>query len=184
LLIGFIVGYIVQLFVSVILMSGEIMDTQIGLSMSKVYDPQSNVSMPLTASLLNAMFVLIFFISNGHLTMIKIFTQLCVVVPYQGLVFHTGMFGELVQLFSLMLIYAVKMALPILAAEMITEIGVGLIMRAVPNIDVFVINIQLKVFIGFLVILLMVPSYAGFLERLMTLMFDHINTVFIELSAA
>ena len=92
---------------------------QIGLSMSKVYDPQSNVSMPLTASLLNAMFVLIFFVSNGHLTMIRIFTQLCVVVPYQGLVFHTGMFWELVQLFSLILIYAVKMALPILAAEMI-----------------------------------------------------------------
>lgn len=54
------------------------------------------------------------------------------------------------------------MSLPILAAELITEVAVGLVMRAVPQIDVFVINIQLKVIIGFLVILIMVPSLAAF----------------------
>lgn len=184
LLIGFMVGYIIQLFLSVILISGENIDMQVGISMSKIYDPQSNISMPLSASLINAMFILTFFVSNGHLTLIKIFTKLCILVPYQGLQYNPNMFQELAGLFSLILIYAVKMTLPILAAEFITEIAVGLIMRAVPQIDVFVINIQLKVIIGFIIILVMVPSLAVFLERLISLMFDNINFVFEALASS
>lgn len=178
LLVGFVIGFIIQMFLSVILIGGENMDMQIGVSMSKIYDPQSNVSMPLTGSIANAMFLLIFFSSNAHLTLIQLFTKLCVMVPYGSLDFHPEMFGQIVSLFSYILIYAVKMSLPVLAAELITEIAVGLVMRAVPQIDVFVINIQLKVIIGFVIILIMIPSLAAFTERLITLMFDNISSVY------
>lgn len=182
LLVGFMVGYVIQLFLAVILISGENMDMQIGISMSKIYDPQSNVSMPISGSLLNAMFLLIFFASNAHLTLIQVFVKLCVLVPYGSLTIKPDLFQNLAGLFGLILIYAVKLALPILAAELITEIAVGLVMRAVPQIDVFTINIQLKVIIGFIMILVLVPSFAAFLERIMTLMFDNINHVFGALS--
>lgn len=178
LLIGFMVGYVIQMFLSVILISGENMDMQIGISMSKLYDPASNVSMALSSSYINAMFLLIFFASNAHLTMIQIFTKLCVLVPYGSLSIKPELFANLVSLFSLILIYSVKIALPVLAVELITEMAVGIVMRAVPQIDIFVLNIQLKVMIGFLVILIMVPSLSTFLERLITLMFDNINHIF------
>ncbi len=178
LLIGFMIGFVIQLFLSVILISGENMDMQIGISMSKIYDPQSNVSMPMSSSLINAMFMLVFFVTNAHLTLIQVFTKLCILVPYGALHFQPAIFQELSTMFSFILIYAIKMSLPVLAAELITEVAVGLIMRAVPQIDVFVINIQLKVIVGFFVILIMVPSLANFLERLIALMFDNINHIF------
>ena len=178
LLIGFIIGYIIQLFLSVFIVGGETMDMQIGFSMSKIYDPQSNISMPLSASILNAMFLLIFFSVNGHLTLIKIFTKLCIMVPYGTWAINTGTFGELGELFSLILIYAVKLSLPVLAAGIITEMAVGLIMRAVPQIDVFVINIQLKLIVGLAVILLMVPALSTFMERIISIMFDYISNIF------
>ncbi len=183
LFVGFIVGYIIQLFMSVIMIGGESLDMQIGFSMSKIYDPQSNISMPVSGSLINAMFILIFFASNSHLTLIRVFVKLCTMVPYGSLTFKAGLFENLAGLFSLILIYAVKMSLPVLAAELITEIAVGIVMRAVPQIDVFTINIQMKVMIGFVIILLMVPSLSMFLERLITLMFDNINGVFKVLAA-
>ncbi|WP_444659915.1 flagellar biosynthetic protein FliR [Caproiciproducens sp. R2] len=178
LLIGYMVGYVIQLFLSVMLISGENMDMQIGISMSKIYDPQSNVSMPLSASFINTMFILIFFAVNGHLTLIQIFVKLCVMVPYGTLHFEPAMYQPLIDMFSLILVYAVKMSLPVLAAELITEIAVGLVMRAVPQIDVFVINIQLKVILGFVIIIIMAPPLASFLEKLILLMFDNINQVF------
>lgn len=178
LLIGYMVGFVIQLFMSVIMISGENIDMQIGISMSKIYDPASNISMPLSASLINTMFMLIFFITNSHLTLIQIFTKLCILVPYGSLQFKPAMFQELTAMFSLILIYAVKMALPILAAELITEFAVGLIMRAVPQIDVFTINIQLKVIIGFAIIMIMIPPLSTFLERLISFMFDNINHIF------
>ena len=178
LLIGFVIGFIVNMFLAIFVVNGEIMDMQIGFAMSKVYDPQSNVSMPLSASLINAMFFLIFFAVNGHLTLIQIFTKLCTMLPYGTFSINTSALWELGSLFSLILVYAVKMSLPVLAAGIITEVGVGLIMKAVPQINVFVINIQLKLIMGLLVILLMVPTLANFLEKIILFMFDYISKIF------
>lgn len=182
LLIGFIIGYIIQLFLSAILTAGEMIDMQVGISMSKIYDPSSNVSMPLSASIINLMFILIFFAANGHLTLIQIFTKLALVVPYGGELITAGMAQSLVSMFSMILIYAVKMSLPILAAELVTEIAIGLVMKAVPQIDIFTVNVQLKVLLGFGIMIIMVPAMAAFLEKLMTLMFDNINHVFTALT--
>lgn len=172
--VGYVIGYIIQLFLSVFVISGEMMDMQIGISMSQVYDPQSNVSMPVSASLLNAMFILIFFASNSHLTLMRIFVRLCEVVPYGDQLFNTEMWQSLAGMFSLILIYAVKLSMPVVAVQLISELGVGMIMRAVPQIDVFVVEIQLKVLIGFLSIMILVPSFSTFMEKLITLMFDNI----------
>lgn len=183
LLVGFMVGYIVQLFLSVIVMGGETADLQVGISMSKVYDPQSDVSMPLSASLINAMYLLMFFATNAHLTLIEIFVRLGAVVPYgDGLTLSANLFGGLAALLGQMLIYAVKLALPMVAVQMIGEIGTGLMMRAVPQIDVFTVEIQLKILIGFLVMLILVPPYASFLERLTALMFDRISSLYAVLA--
>mgnify|MGYP002409651318 FL=1 len=178
LLIGFLVGAVIQMFLSVILISGETMDMQIGISMSRIYDPQSNVSMPLSASLINAMFFLIFFATNSHITLIRLFVRLCTVLPYGSVRIPAHVFGQLSSLLSLILIYAVKMAFPVLAAQLITEFAVGLVMRAVPQIDVFVINIQVKVILGFLILMMMVAPLSSFLERLITLMFDYVGNIF------
>jgi flagellar biosynthetic protein FliR len=178
LMVGFIIGFVIMMFMSLIQISGEMMDMQLGISMSRVYDPSSNISMPLSASYVNVMFILIFFCANGHLTLIQIFTKLCQVVPYGEQFPHFTVFQDIVGMFSLVLIYAVKISLPVLAAEFITEIAVGLVMRAVPQIDVFTVSIQLKVIIGFAVILILVPPLATFLERLINLMFDNINHIF------
>ena len=163
-------------------MSGEMMDMQIGVSMSQIYDPQSNVSMPVSASLLNAMFFLIFFASNGHLTLLRIFSKLCEVVPYGDGLIRADAWQSLVEMFSLILIYSVKLSMPVVAVELVGEIGVGLMMRAVPEIDVFAVEIQLKVLIGFLAILILVPSFSAFLEKLITLMFDNIVHILAMLS--
>ncbi len=82
---------------------------------------------------------------------------------------------SLTELFTDILIFAVKLSLPILAVEFITEIGVGILMKAVPQIHLFIVNIQLKIFIGFATMLILVPSFSAFLEKLITLMFEAIQ---------
>ncbi len=178
LLIGFMTGFIIQLFLSVLIMGGESMDMQIGISMSKVYDPQSNISMPLSASLLNTMFILMFFATNSHLTLIQVFVKLCAVVPYGDQMIPAAAFKNLAGLFTLMLIYSVKLALPIVAVQLISEVGVGLITRAVPQVDIFSMQVQLKLIIGFLALMVLVPSFSEFLQRMLVLMFDNLSGLY------
>jgi flagellar biosynthesis protein FliR len=183
LLIGYMVGYIIQLFLSVFIMGGEMSDVQVGISMAKVYDPQSDVSMPLSASLINAMFLMLFFVTNAHLTLVEVFVKLGAVVPYgDSLQIGADQFGALAALLGQMLIYSVKLALPMVAIQLIGEIGTGLMMRAVPQIDIFTVQIHLKLLLGFLVMLILVPSYSAFLERLITLMFDRISSLYAMLA--
>jgi flagellar biosynthetic protein FliR len=181
LLIGMAVGFILQLFQSVIIMGGEQMDMQIGVSMSKIYDPQSNVSMPLSASLLNAMLILIFFATNAHLTLIRVFIKLGEAVPYGDQMIPPGVFESLAGAFSQMLIYAVKLSLPIIAIEMVTQVGIGIIMREVPQIDIFTVEIQLKIIVGFFAIIILAAPFANFLEGLITLMFNAISRIYAML---
>jgi flagellar biosynthetic protein FliR len=183
LLIGFTVGFLIQMIQSVIVMAGEQMDMQLGISMSKVYDPQSNISMPLSASLVNAMFMLIFFLTNSHLTLMQIFVKLGTAVPYGDQLISSNIYGKLVSCFGLMLIYSAKLCLPIIAVEMICQIGIGIMMKAVPQIDIFTIEIQLKIIIGFLAIIVLVPSFASFIEKLISVMFENISGIYSLLTA-
>lgn len=178
LLVGFVVGFVIEMFLSVIVMGGEQIDMQVGISMSRIYDPQSNLAMPLSASVINAMVLMIFFASNSHLTLIRIFVRLGAAVPYGDRLLSANVFGNLVSMFSLMLMYAAQLALPMIAVQMIVQVGVGLMMRAVPQIDIFTIEIQLRLIMGFVTILVLVPPLSDFIQKLISLMFQAISRVY------
>jgi len=55
-------------------------------------------------------------------------------------------------------VLAVKLALPILAAELLGQVGMGILMKVIPQINVFSINIELKLILGLgLLLLFMAP---------------------------
>lgn len=176
--VGLIVSFIIQMFLSVLTIGGEYIDFNMGISMSKVYDPQSNISMAVTSSILTAMFMLIFFASNAHLTLIKLFVTLAQVAPYGDITFPPDMIKNIIMLFAYILVLSAKLALPIMAIEVLTELGVGVLMKAVPQINIFAVNIQLKVLIGFACIAILVGPYAKFIEKLIELIFERIVLVF------
>ncbi|HHW46752.1 MAG TPA: flagellar biosynthetic protein FliR [Clostridiales bacterium] len=177
LLVGFIIGFIVNLFISVIVIGGEVIDLHMAMSIAHIYDPTSNVSMPVSGSFFYMMFIFIFFASNAHGTLIRLFAESCVVVPYGTEFFNTSTLGVVVGLFSRILIYAVQMTIPMFAAALITEVGMGLLSKAAPQINVFVTNIQFKILAGFFVLFLLIQPMSSFLERLIGLMLDNVSNV-------
>ena len=74
-------------------------------------------------------------------------------------------------------LYAVQLSLPIIVTEIIAEFAVGILMRLVPNINVFVINIQIKVVIGLIIILTIIPALANFMTQMNLLMMEKITQV-------
>lgn len=175
LLIGFAVSFIIQMFLSTMLIAGEITDLQLGVGMSKIYDPQSNVSMPVSGSIYNLLFMLVFFAGNGHLTLIKIISLSFRILPPGPTILNFGFGDFIVQLFANILILAVKLSLPIVAIEIIAEIGTGVLMRAVPQINVFVLGLQLKLLIGIIMIIFILPNVAGMIDSMIGTMFTNIE---------
>jgi flagellar biosynthetic protein FliR len=56
------------------------------------------------------------------------------------------------------------------------EIAVGTMMKAVPQIDIFVVNIQLKMLLGVLMIFLTFGPMSEFIEKVITAMFKGMQT--------
>lgn len=175
LLIGFGIGMIMQLCMSVALIAGDSVDMQLGLGMGRVYDPQSNVSMALSGSVYNTIFTLMFFASNGHLTLIKIVTESCQIFPLGNTFFNLKFGSYVVLLFGDVLVLALKLAIPIIAIELLTEAGLGVLMKIVPQINVFTVGLQVKLAVGLIVMLLTIPIASRVLDSSMTFMFERIQ---------
>lgn len=146
--VGFALSFVIRLFLSVAQMGGEIIDTQMGMTMAQIYDASMQTNMTVTGSLLNILLILDFFAENGHYTLVRILTLSGELLPYGTAALGEAAASYIAEIFLSCMVLAVKLALPILAAELLGEIGMGMLMKAIPQINAFVINMELKVIIG------------------------------------
>ena len=58
---------------------------------------------------------------------------------------------------------AMKLCLPVLGAEMMGQVGMGILMKAIPQINVFAINIELKVLVGLFMLYFLLAPMSEFL---------------------
>lgn len=160
---GYLLGLAVNLFFYVPLLGGEIIDIQMGMSMGRTYDPSSQTSTTVTASLLNLLLMLLFFAANGHQTLLRIILVSGRIVPFGAAAFGQELYGAMVELFINCTILGIKLCMPILAAELLGQMGMGILMKVIPQINVFAINIELKVIIGLGLLFLMLVPFSEFL---------------------
>ena len=66
--IGLVLGFVMRVVFSVVQIGGEVIDTQMGVTMAQIYDASSQANLSVTASLLNILLILDFFAENGHYT--------------------------------------------------------------------------------------------------------------------
>lgn len=176
LLVGFVFGFFTNLMLTVLIYAGEIIDMQTGLGMAKTMDPTTGINMPIFANIYYYIFILYFFLTNGHLSYIKLFS-----VSYETIPMGFAITDATIDLARVLVLYlgtvmtlAVKFALPIIAAELITEICVGLMMKAVPTIQVYVVNIQLKLIVGFIVLVAAARPMSEFIEKLLGYLWENL----------
>lgn len=151
--LGFAVGIVMRFFLFIAEQAGEIVDTQMGLSMAKTYDPSTGASQTTTANMLNILMLLLFFTENGHITLLRLMLTSGELVPFGTAVLGPAVADTMLRIFTECALLALKIGLPILAAELMGQVGMGVLMKAIPQINVFTINIDLKMIIGLVMLL-------------------------------
>lgn len=175
--IGYVLGFVMDLFFIIPIFAGGLMDFNMGMSMSNVYDPQTNASMPITGTIFNYMMLLIFLTVDGHLAVLKIMLLSEEVIPYTQMLFNSNVTLAILDIFKECIVLAFKLSVPILAIELLGEVGVGILMKVIPQINVFVINIQTKILLGYLILLLLCYPIGSFLSDAIDMMVNTISQV-------
>ena len=161
--LGFLTGIVIRFFFYVPEQAGELIDAQMGMSMARTYDPTTQSQSTSTANLLTILATLLFFAANGHITLLRILLTSSEIVPFGTAVLGTEAAERMVELFAECVVLAIKLSFPVLGAELLGQVGMGVLMKAIPQINVFAINIELKVLVGLIMLLFLIAPMGEFL---------------------
>jgi flagellar biosynthetic protein FliR len=178
LLFGLCMGFVANVFFNLVFTAGQIMDMQTGFGIVSVYDIQNSSQVPVIGNLLNVVLLIVFFCVNGHLKLIAILYATFSKIPVGNVLLSMDFVYALLEAFTLSFVLAVMVAMPVLAAGMILEIAMGVLIRSVPQMNMFVIGIPVKIVAGLAVLLISVPVFIGFSNTIFNEMFQSIEEVF------
>lgn len=167
LLLGMALAYVTNIFFSLTAFAaGQLIDMQVGFGIVNVFDAQNQTQVPMMGNVLNIMMLLVFFLVDGHLRLVEIVYMTIDRMPVGSLVISGAIGMAALEVFTRAFLLGIMMALPILASGLTLEIGFGMMMRAVPQIHMFVVGIPLKMLVGLTVFSITLPVFAGFTERI------------------
>ncbi len=182
LMVGFAIGYSMELCFAVIRFASAVIDATMGLSMAQVYDPQYNSQMTITSGLYYAFLMMIFLATDGHLRLLELIYVSADVVPFGEVVIRTQLPELMMQIFRSSIAMGLQFAFPIIAIELVTEAAVGILMRVIPQINVFAVNFQLKIIVGLMMLLYLFNPMADRLYTIIDNMFHYIENALVLLA--
>jgi flagellar biosynthetic protein FliR len=158
-LIGIIIGLTGRLLFAGIQLAGQLVGFQMGFAIVNVVDPVSSSQVSIIAQLQYLLAALIFFAVNGHHVFLYAIAESYNIIPPLDFNFSGPLMDSLLSLSRDIFIVAVKTGAPIMTILLLTSVGLGLIARTVPQINIFIVGFPLKIGIGLIGIGLTLPIF-------------------------
>jgi len=173
-LLGLVIGFSVKLIFAGIKIAGQLAGYQMGMALTNVMDPDTSQQVPLLAQFNNLFALLVFITVNAHYWFIKALMQSYRMVPPLKANFGNSLTEQLIQLSGSMFVIAIQVGSPIIAALLITSVAFGLIARTVPQMNVFIVAMPLKIGVGLLFIGFSLPYLSAFLKKIFSGLGQHL----------
>ncbi len=182
LFIGLVLGIVFQFFYYILFFVGDLLDMQFGMSMSKAFDPGTNIQISVTGNFLGIIFVLYVFATGGFHTLIQIFALSYEFVGIGAAQITQEFLKQVLEAFMLAFSLGIQLSLPFIAAEFVLEASMGILMKLIPQIHVFVINIQFKLLLGVSLLFLFASPIASFMDNYISIMFDELQRLLASMA--
>lgn len=152
-LIGLSMGFAMHLVFSAFVLGGQIIAMSMGLGFASMNDPSSGVVVPTVGQLYTILVTLAFLSVNGHLIMISVIADSFTTMPIAVTGISTTSIWNIVAWAGYMFKGALLIALPSLGAMLVVNLGLGVITRAAPQLNIFAVGFPVIMTFGFIVIL-------------------------------
>lgn len=153
---GLVLGYITSLCFNSLKIAGSLIDQQLGLSMVNIYDPNSNNNSTLIENIMFWMGIMIFFSMDGHHELIRGIHQSFMIIEVGESILNNN-FTYVVNIFIQCFIIGFRIAIPIILSLIITDLIMGLISRSVPQLNVMMLGMPLKILVGVAFFIIALP---------------------------
>jgi flagellar biosynthetic protein FliR len=175
-LIGLLLGFTAYLLFTVVQVAGSFIDIQMGFGIVNVIDPMTGAQSPIMGNFKFFVAILLFLSVNGHHYLLMSIMRSYDWVPMNNQLFSKIADGSistfLVDSFVQMFYLAFQMAAPMVAALFLVDVALGVLARTVPQFNVFVVGLPIKIAVGFILLVLLIPSLLFLFTELFTTMLD------------
>ncbi|HYD61572.1 MAG TPA: flagellar biosynthetic protein FliR [Noviherbaspirillum sp.] len=127
--------------------AGKILDVQTGFGIGSVFDPVTRAGSPLFATIFNLLAVAVFFGMDGHHALLRGIAFSVQQVP-PGTGFAALPADAVVRQFGLMFSLGMALIAPVVFCLFLVEVGLALVSRVLPQMNVFVVGIPVKIVAG------------------------------------
>lgn len=166
LLVGLSLGYVAYLLMVAVQISGEILATQMGLAVANTLDPTFGGSSPVVGQLYGNFAMVTFFGLNLHHWLLKAVVHTYSLFPLAGK-YTPAMAGilteRLVVLTAEGFALGLLIAMPLLTILLLLELALGFMAKLVPQMNIFVVGLPLKVIVGLGGMAMSLPHFEAFL---------------------
>ena len=144
--------------------SGHFIDMELGLSMAMEFDPTSNLQSTITANFLSHLFIIMFLMSDMHYFIIDALNESYKAIPIGGANIDAGLYHIIVKYIVDYFVIALRIALPIFACVFVINIILGILAKVAPPMNMFVIGMQLKIFVGLFILYMIMGMLPGIVD--------------------
>jgi flagellar biosynthesis protein FliR len=172
-IIGLSLGFFTMVLLYAVQLAGSFVDLQSGFAMSAMFNPQTGVQEHLTGRFFYILAMLFFLSIDGHHVLIRGVLASYDWIPIEAWL-PTTVSENLVQLSVMMLKdmfwIAILIAAPIVATIFLVDIALGILAKTVPQMNLFVVGIPVKMVVHYIVLLIFIPVFLSVMEKLVQTM--------------
>jgi flagellar biosynthetic protein FliR len=176
--VGMFLGFLATLVFSAISMAGQLFDVQVGFNMANLFDAgaaSGSAQSAIGGMFLQVLFSLYYIALDGLDGLMLCVMESFRMVPLGGFNLPHDTWQFLTHLFGMVMAFAVQLAAPLLVALLLTDITFAFLSRAVPQMNVFVVGLPVKLFVGLAVFAAVMPGVVYLFGQLFGMLFSQLN---------
>lgn len=172
-LAGVILGFFANICYQILAFAGQLLDMEIGFSMVNEIDPVTSAQVTVSGNLYSYAVMLMMMVTYMHHYLLDALIDSYTLVPIGNVTINPLIYSAAVKFMGDYFVLAFRIVLPVFAAMLIVNTVLAILARVAPQLSMFVIGIQLKVFVGLAVMVVMIKMLPGIAE----LIFDEMMEV-------
>lgn len=157
--IGLIIGFISYGFFSAFYVMGQLIDMKIGFGMVNVIDPQNRVQVPLMGNFYYTLSFLLMLGLNGHHSIIMALKDSYNFIPIGEFIYSESAMYLITDILVKSFEIGFKLSIPVVAVIFLTDIMLGIISKTIPQMNVFVVGMPLKILVGLMITSIGIPIF-------------------------
>jgi flagellar biosynthetic protein FliR len=165
--IGLMMGLILQVAIAAVVVAGQAISNSMGLSMAMMIDPNLG-NVPTVAQFLIVLATLVFVGLGGHGLLLAMLVESFSSLPVGTFVIVEQSWRQVLAWSSMMFLGAVLIALPVMVTLLFINIGIGVITRAAPSLNIFAVGLPATIVMGFVVLIMSMANIGSRLQWLWT----------------